>query len=210
MECPVCGSDEIEIVNSKFKTTKKVIQEELILKCEECGHVFRDVVSQKKPRPFRLIISEQDKSIKTSIDLPPNEELLVGDVLLSDYGQVEVTSLEVDGNRVKKAIIQDINTIWAASIEIPARIGVSVDLHGKVDSYKVDLDRDFKISVNDLIKIDKYIIRVHIIKTNERKTDSGYARAGVIKRVYGKPSKMRKFDYDLTDKIFKKTVKDFR
>ena len=58
-----------------------------------------------------------------------------------------------------------------------------------------------------MIKIDKYIMRVHVIKTSERKTTSGYAKAGVIKRVYGKRSRMHKFDYDLTDKIFKKTVK---
>ena len=207
MECPLCGCDEIEIINSKVKNTKKVIQEEWILKCEGCGHVFRDTFSQKKPRSFRIIISEQDKSIKTTIDLPPNEELFVGDVLISDYGQVKVTSIEVDGVRVNNALINNSSTIWASSNEIPARIGISVDLHGEVDSYKVDLDRDFKISVGDLIKIENYIIRVHIIKTAERKTDSGFARADVIKRVYGRPSKMRKFDYDLTDKIFKKTKK---
>lgn len=209
MECPICGSDDIEIINSKVKTTKKVIQEELVLKCVDCEHIFRDTISQKKPRPFRLIISEQDQSIKTTIDLPPNEELFVGDILISDYGQIEVTSIEVEGRRVKKSVIQDINTIWANSIEIPARVGISVDLHGKVASYKVDLERDFKISVNDLIKIDKYIIRVHVIKSAERKTTTGYAKACVIKRVYGKPSRMNKYDYDLTDKIVKKTAKNW-
>ena len=151
MDCPICGSDEIEILNSKQKSSKKKLTEEYLLKCEECGHVFKDVVSLKKPKPYRLIISEQDKSHKTTIDLSPSDELKSGDVLLSDMGQVEVTSIEVGDKRVNHAKIEDIDTIWANSVEIPARIGFSVDLHGEVDSYKLDLERDFEIAPGDVV-----------------------------------------------------------
>ena len=175
------------------------------MKCEDCGHVFKDIFSAKKPQPYRLIISEQDKSHKTTIELSPSDQLETGDVLLSDLGQVEVTSIEVADTRVDKAQIEDINTIWAVSVEIPARIGFSVDLHGEVDSYKLDLERDFKISPGDVVKIDKHIVRVHVIKTQDRKLTSGFAKAGVIKRVYSKPVKFNNYDYDLTRYIFKKT-----
>ena len=205
MECPICGSDDIEILNLKKKESKKKFMEEYLLKCFDCGHVFKDVVSAKKPKDYRLIISEQNKSHKTTIELFPSDELKVGDVLLSDLGQVEVSSIEVDDTRVKKALVDDIETIWATSIEIPARIGFSVDLHGKVDSYKLDLERDFEIAPGDVVKIENHIVKVHVIKTNERKLTSGFAKAGVIKRVYSKPVKFNNYDYDLTDKIFKKT-----
>ena len=205
MECPICGSDDIEIINSKQKTTKKKFTEEYLLKCEDCGHVFRDIISLKKPRPYRLIISEQEKSHKTSIDLSPSDELKVGDVLLSELGQVEVTGIEVGDKRVNKSSLEDVDTIWASSVEIPARIGFSVDLHGEVDSYKLDLDRDFEIAPGDVIKIDKRIVKVHVIKTQERKLTSGFAKAGVIKRVYSKPVRFNNYDYDLTRKKKKKT-----
>ena len=205
MECPICGSDDIEILNSKEKSSKKKIIEEYLLKCEDCEHVFKDIFSAKKPQPYRLIISEQDKSHKTTIELSPSDQLETGDVLLSDLGQVEVTSIEVADTRVDKAQIEDINTIWAVSVEIPARIGFSVDLHGEVDSYKLDLERDFKIFPGDVVKIDKHIVRVHVIKTQARKLTSGFAKAGVIKRVYSKPVKFNNYDYDLTRYIFKKT-----
>lgn len=205
MECPICGSDEIEILNSKQKSSKKKFIEEYLLKCEECNHVFKDVVSLKKPKPYRLIISEQDKSHKITIDLSPSDELKKGDVLLSDLGQVEVTSIEIGDTRVDKAKIEDINTIWANSIEIPARIGFSVDLHGEVDSYKLDLERDFEIAPGDVVKIDKHIVKVHVVKTQERKLTSGFAKANVITRVYAKPVKFNNYDYDLTKNIFKKT-----
>ena len=205
MDCPICGSDDIEIINSKQKTTKKKLTEEYLLKCEDCGHVFKDIISLKKPRPYRLIISEQDKSKKTSIDLSPSDELEVGDVLLSEVGQVEVTGIEVGDKRVDKSKLEDVDTIWASSTEIPARIGFSVDLHGEVDSYKLDLERDFEIAPGDVIKIENHIVRVHVIKTKERKLTSGFAKAGVIKRVYSKPVRFNSYDYDLTSNIVKKT-----
>ena len=205
MECPICGSDDIEILNIKNKESKKKFMEEYLLKCFDCGHVFKDVVSAKKPKDYRLIISEQNKSHKTTIELSPSDELKVGDILLSDLGQVEVSSIEVNDTRVKKALVEDIETIWATSIEIPARIGFSVDLHGEVDSYKLDLERDFEIAPGDVVKIENRIVKVHVIKTNDRKLTSGFAKAGVIKRVYSKPVKFNNFDYDLTNNIFKKT-----
>ncbi|MEE1134322.1 HVO_0476 family zinc finger protein [uncultured Methanobrevibacter sp.] len=208
MDCPICGSDEIEILNSKQKTSKKKFTEEYLLKCEDCGHVFKDVVSLKKPRPYRIIISEQDKSHKTTIDLSPSDELEIGDVLLSEFGQVEVSGIEVGDKRVKKSQLEDVNTIWASSIEIPARIGFSVDLHGEVDSYKLDLERDFEIAPGDVVKIDNHIVKVHVIKTQERKLTSGFAKANVIKRVYSKPVKFNNYDYDLTKNIFKKSERD--
>lgn len=205
MDCPICGSDDIEIINSKQKTTKKKLTEEYLLKCEDCGHVYRNTVSLKKPRPYRLIVSEQDKSHKLSIDLSPSDNLETGDVLLSDLGQVEVTGIEVGDKRVDKSSLEDVDTIWATSVEIPARIGFSVDLHGEVDSYKLDLERNFEIAPGDIVKIDNHIVKVHVIKTQERKLTSGFAKAGVIKRVYSKPVKFNNYDYDLTKDIYKKT-----
>jgi tRNA threonylcarbamoyladenosine biosynthesis protein TsaE len=81
MDCPICGSDDLEVLKSKQKSSKKKLIEEYLFKCEDCGHVFKDVVSLKKPQPYRLIISEHDKSRKTTIDLLPSDELEKGDVL---------------------------------------------------------------------------------------------------------------------------------
>lgn len=208
MECPICGSDDFEILNSKEKSSKHKIMEEYLLKCVDCGHVFKDVISSKKPQMYRVIISKQGESVKTFIELSPDDELIVGDILLTEEGQVEVTSIEVKDKRVKKALVEDIITIWATSVEIPARIGFSVDLHGEVDSYKLDLDRNFQISTEDIVKIDKHIVRIHVVKTQERKITSGFARAEVIKRVYAKPVKFNNFDYDLTKDIVKKTLSE--
>lgn len=201
MACPVCGSDDAIVLKNKLINAKSKDIRELLLKCGECGSVYKERLTQEKPRPFRLIISEHEATHKTQIDLFPDETLRVGDYLMSELGKVKITALETEERRVDKATVKDVITIWASSEEIPARFGVSIDLHGKVASYKVETDRDYKIAVDDILKIDKYVARVHVIKTEERKTTKGYAKARVIKRVYAKPVKFNHYDYDLTKNI---------
>lgn len=201
MACPVCGSDDAIVLKNKLINAKSKDIRELLLKCGECGSVYKERLTQEKPRPFRLIISEHEATHKTQIDLFPDETLRVGDYLMSELGKVKITALETEERRVDKATVRDVITIWASSEEIPARFGVSIDLHGKVASYKVETDRDYKIAVDDILKIDKYVARVHVIKTEERKTTKGYAKARVIKRVYAKPVKFNHYDYDLTKNI---------
>jgi len=209
MKCPICGSENIDTLKSKRISSKNKEINELLLKCNNCESVFKDKVSENKPISIRLIISEYESSKKTSVDIYPDEKLSKGNILLSDMGEVEITSLESkDGRRVTNAIANDISTIWANSIEIPSRIGVSVDLTGNVDSFKVEVDRETEFATDDIVKIAEYVIRINVIKTIERKTRKGYAKARVIQRFYGKPVKFSNYDYDLTDNIVSRKITD--
>lgn len=202
MECPICGSESITTLKSKKISAKSKEINELLLKCNECESVFKDSITEAKPISIRLIISEHESSKKTTIDIYPDEKLYKDAILLSDMGQVEIKSLETkDGRRTESALASDVSTIWANSIEIPARVGISVDLVGKVDSFKVEVDRDFQFATEDFVKIAEYVIRINVIKTQERKTRDGFAKARVTQRVYGRPVKFKNYDYDLTDKI---------
>lgn len=211
MECPMCGSNSSETLKSKKISSKTKEINELLLKCNECDFVFKDSIIAKKPVSYRLIISENDKSHKTQINLYPNEKLSKDSFLLSDLGQVEIKSLELkSGKRVNSALAQDISTIWATSMEIPARIGVSVDFSGDIDSYKVDIDRDFELAIDDIAKIENNILKIHTIKTIERKLKKGFAKASVIKRIYGNPVNLKNYDYDLSDNIVSKKISEFK
>lgn len=202
MECPICGSESITTLKSKKISAKSKEINELLLKCNECESVFKDSVTEDKPISIRLIISEHESSKKTSIDIYPDEKLSKNNILLSNMGEVKIISLETkDKKRVTTAIANDIATIWANSMEIPARVGISVDLTGKVDSFKVEVDRDFEFATDDFLKIAEYVIRINVIKTEERKTRDGFAKAKITQRVYGKPVKFNNYDYDLTDNI---------
>jgi len=194
MKCPVCGSQEHQILKSKGKLTQ-----ELLLKCEECGTVFRETKEAPRPLEIRIIISKFEESLKKWATFYPDEILRVDDVLEVGDERVRGTSLENKRSaRVMESMVEDLITIWAASVDIPARVGVSVDLHGRVLSRKVEVDRDFTFTVGDVVKMGRTIFRIKTIKTLERRMRRGFAYADVTKRVYGIPVSERRYDYDLT------------
>jgi len=194
MKCPACGSCEHQILKSKGKLTK-----ELLLKCEECGNVYRETMESPRPMEVRIIISKFDESLKKWASFKPDEILEVGDVLEIGDERVRITSLENKRNaRVMESMVEDLISIWAVSVDIPARVGVSVDLRGRVLSRKVEVDRDFTFKVGDVVKMGRTIFRIKTIKTLERRMRRGFAYADVTKRVYGIPVSERRYDYDLT------------
>lgn len=202
MKCPICGSDSNEILKSKIEKSKSTKSKKLLLKCRECGTVYKDTVTEKKPVDYRIIISEHEKSQKKFIKLFSEDIIKVGDVLEAEGNLVEVTSLETKrGSRVNKSILKDIETIWAYSIDILARVGISIDFKGKILSKKVDVPRDHEFTVGDIIKIGKYVFQIKSIKTTESKIRKGKALAYDIKRIYGRPVKVNHFNYDLTLKV---------
>lgn len=198
MKCPACGSEYYEILKSKGKHSK-----ELLLKCEDCGNVYRETIVKEKPVDVRIVTSEFESSKKEFIKLYPDEELMVGDILEFENKNVEITSIETKkGGRTNKSSVDEINTIWASSLDIPARVGISIDYGGRILSWKVDVDRDFEFHIGDIIKIEDRLLKVNSIKTIERKVRKGFARANVAKRVYGKPLDAGiRYNYDLSSKI---------
>ena len=197
MKCPVCGSRSSQVLKSKGKTSR-----ELLLKCEECGNVFRETVNIGKPLDCRVVISEFEKSHKTFIKVYPEDILSVGEIIEVDGREGEITSIENKrSGRVSKSPVRDIETIWASYIDIPARVGISVDFGGRILSEKVEVDREFEFVVGDVVKMGNLYFRINSLKTLERKMRRGFARAGVTKRVYGRPVDEKRYKYDLSSKV---------
>ena len=198
MKCPVCESESYEILKSKGKHSK-----ELILKCGECGNVYRETIIREKPVDVRIVISEFEKSKKDFVNLYPDEVLMVDDILDLDGKEVAVNSIETKtSTRVYRSQVSDIETIWASSMDIPARVGISVDFGGRIISKKVDVDRDFEFTVGDIVKMGDLIFKINSMKTIERKLRKGFAKAYVTKRVYGRPlEEFVRYNYDLSSNI---------
>ncbi|HEX3012955.1 MAG TPA: HVO_0476 family zinc finger protein [Methanobacterium sp.] len=198
MKCPVCESESYEILKSKGKHSK-----ELLLKCEECGNVYRETIIREKPVDVRIVISEFEKSKKDFIKLYPDEVLMVDDILDVGGKEVAVNSIETKSSaRVYRSPVSDIETIWASSMDIPARVGISVDFGGRIISKKVDVDRDFEFAVGDIVKVGNLVFKVTSLKTIERKVRKGFAKAYVTKRVYGRPlEEFVRYNYDLSSNI---------
>lgn len=205
MKCPTCGSNSIEVLKSKKETSKTQEIEKLILKCEDCQSVFRETLSYEKPVDFRIIISEHESSRKEFIKIYPDDILSTGDILKVGEESVEISSLEnKNGARVNKSVASDLVTIWASSLDTLARVGISIDYHGLVRSYKVDVERDFVMTVGDVVKLGEVFFKISSIKTTEKKIRKGSSIASAIKRVYGKPFDIKvPYKYNLTNNIIK-------
>ena len=200
MKCTVCGSESCEILKSKGKTSK-----ELLLKCNKCGNIFRETVEVEKPVDVRVVVSEYESSHKTLVKLYPDEFLEFEGVLDLDGRPAQITSIENKrGGRVMVSPVSEIDTIWATYIDTPARVGISVDYGGKILSRKVQVDREFEFTIGDVVKLGDVLFKIRAMKTQDRKMRKGFAKAFVIKRVYGRPGDdLKRYQYDLTSKIFK-------
>ncbi|HOI71337.1 MAG TPA: HVO_0476 family zinc finger protein [Methanobacterium sp.] len=197
MKCPVCGSNSLEVIKSKGKKSK-----ELLLKCEECGNIFREVVDVGKLVDTRVVVSEFEKSHKTFIKLYEDKTIYTGDLVDVDGRKAEITSIENKrGGRVSKSSVDEVETIWASYADIPARVGISVDFGGRILSHKVDVNPEFEFTIGEVAKIGNIIFKINSLKTLERKMRKGFARASVTKRVYGRPVDEKRFKYDLTSKV---------
>lgn len=208
MVCPACGYDEYEILKTKGKKNK-----ELLVKCDECGHTYHETAPEEAYEiEVRVVISEFERSWKTSISLYSDEYLETGTLLYIDDKDVEVTSIENnDGNRVYECPVVDIKTIWAKSLDTLSRIGLSIDNQGNVISHKIEVEQEFIISIGDVGEVNGLKFRVYGIKTLERNMKKGFAYARVIKKVYGKLLSSKdnsKVKYDLTEYVVKVTSKE--
>ncbi|MGC9516785.1 MAG: HVO_0476 family zinc finger protein [Methanomicrobiales archaeon] len=203
MKCPICGSESYDVLKSKLVDSKAVKSRKLLLKCQDCGTVYRDIITEKKPQDYRIIISEHERSKKDFIKLYPEDLIEVGNILDANGTMVEINSLETKkGSRVEKSILSEVETIWATSIDMPARVGVSIDFRGRILSKKVDMPRDFEFNVGDIVKLGKYIFQINSMKTTEAKIRKGSSKAFQIKRVYGRPVRnVDHYNYDLTSKV---------
>jgi uncharacterized Zn finger protein len=198
MKCPICESVSHEIIKSRGKNIK-----EILLRCNECGNIFRETVNIPKMVECRIIISKFENSQKKNLKLYPDDVLQVGDVLMVDDEKVKVTSLENNkGGRVQRSMVSLLETIWAYSLTGQIRIGISVDFGGRILSRKVEIEPDFQFSVGDVVKMGRTLFRIRSMKSIDSMVRKGSSRAEYIKRIYGNPLHSReKFQYDLSPKV---------
>ncbi|OPX59233.1 MAG: hypothetical protein A4E25_01278 [Methanobacterium sp. PtaB.Bin024] len=203
MKCPICNSESHEIIKTKGKNTKEVL-----LKCNECGNTFRETINIPKLTECRIIISKFSESEKKQVKIYPDEILQVGEVLVVDEEEVQITSLENKrGGRVSKSPVSELETIWATSLTGPARVGISIDYGGRILSKKVEIERDFLFTVGDVVKMGRTVFRIKSMKTVTSKIRRGSAIAEQTKRVYGRPADRNdKFQYDLSSKIVENEI----
>jgi len=194
LECPIC--DDItphEII--KKQESKKHLK--LTVKCLDCGYIH-DIEKTLKLKDIKIIISRYGESEKKVFQFPVDEVLKVGDNINIDGEDVEITSIETT-KRVMSSKVEDIKTIWAKSISIPKKVGISINDRNTTYSVNVLVPQDYVFDSDTTYRVGRLFFKVKMIKTEKGKFKRELAKK--IKRIYAISSKpMRNYE-DLTDNI---------
>ena len=194
-ECPVCGDlTPHEILKSK--ESKKYAK--YIVKCLECDTIH-EVEFSVKLKDVNVIISRYDESEKKCVQLPIDEVIKVGDEIEVDGEALEVTAIDTHEKRVSSSKVDDIKTIWAKSISIPKKVGISINDRNTTYSVNVLVPQDYVFDSETTYRVGRLFFKIKMIKTEKGKFKREIARK--IKRIYAVSSKPVRNYEDLTDNI---------
>ncbi|AEH07299.1 HVO_0476 family zinc finger protein [Methanothermococcus okinawensis] len=193
-ECPIC--DDItphEILKSQ--ESKKHVK--LTVKCLNCGYVH-DIEKTLKLKDVKIIISRYGESEKKVSQLPVDEILKVGDVINIFGEDVEITSIETT-KRVMSSKVEDIQTIWAKSLNIPKKVGISINDRNTTYSVNILVPQDYVFDNETTYRVGRMFFKIKMIKTEKGTFKREIARK--IKRIYANTSRPIRNYEDLTDNV---------
>lgn len=183
--CPACGEE----------SSHQVLREaaDLLVQCGACGHIYH-MPREKEPEPINVktVVSAESVSRIGVIDLLPDEQISLGDMLVAELDDdtatgVEVMAIEVGAKRVITAAASEIDTLWTRVVEaviVKASVHngrITIPLYQKCDGeeeFAVDGVYDFagkKIRISHIKLRDGPILRKEGWKAFARR----------IKRIYG-------------------------
>ncbi len=184
LDCPSCEETTVHEV-LKGRMGKKQDTLEATVKCQQCGTTYSAVVREPEPKNVALIVSEMGKSKKTSIELEPEEEIVLNDEIYLEDLPLLVTAIESGGRRVEKSKVEKIDTIWAKKFD-KVIVKISINKHTKTIPAEVTALPDEEFFVGDIMTVGKDNVVVHKIKTKDKLINQGGAPARDIVRVYTK------------------------
>lgn len=184
LECPKCGETVHRILKGK-PIGRKGETIECTVKCSKCSGVRKATVKREKPTLVKVIVSEEEESARKGIELLPSEEVVVGDRLIVQGLQVEVSSIESEGKRVAVALAGEIDTLWTKRVD-KVKVRFSISKGPRTLSKEIYAMPDEEFFVGDMVEIGRMKVIIHKIKCKERMVGEGGAQASKIVRIYAK------------------------
>jgi uncharacterized Zn finger protein len=185
--CPKCEEETMHMVLrgkiGKGKDSSMVF--DATVKCTVCNEVQHVIIRQKKLIEVPVIISAGNKSERVKLELPGDEEILIDDEIELDDILVKVTSLEVNGRRVSKAMATDIQTIWTKRFDsIPIKVNLYEGRLTNPETIECAPDKEF--AVGQMIEIKGKPAVIENIKTEAQVVRKGQVQARDIQRIYAR------------------------
>ena len=184
-QCPKCGEESFGRVMKGRAVGKQGLKAGV--KCGSCAHVFDTEARLPKQVKVRTIISKGEDSEKTDIRLAEDWEVKLMDEVMMGDTCVQVTGIETNSGRVKKALPGEIKTLWTRYFnEIIVKI--SINKGRKTESLDLIVLPTEEFTVGEVIQVGKKNLRIYKIKVAARVLNRTGAKAIAkdVVRVYGK------------------------
>lgn len=185
IECPSCGEETLHRVIKGKTGGKGDVVAEALVKCTKCSYKHTSTVRAKRLLSVPIIISEDQASKKSEIELKESETVKVGNEYLIDRDTIKITAIETEGSRVKSSITEKITTLWAKKYN-RLKIKVSVNKGSRTLTRTIWAVPDEEFFVGDVMRIKGLDFVIHRIKTKDKNLKIGSAEARDIIRLYGK------------------------
>ncbi len=188
IECPNCGERTLhEVLKGKMGQKRQVM--EATVRCKECGHIHSAVIRVEKPNNVPVVLSDQGRSRRESIELGSEELISIDDELFVDDIYTVVTSIEQGGRRVERAPAGEIDTLWVKRYD-RIRLKISVNKGQKTIPSKLFAMPDEEFHVGDIITTGREKAVINKMKTSDGMVKEGGAEAREIVRIYAKVMKV--------------------
>ncbi|WP_136716615.1 HVO_0476 family zinc finger protein [Halorientalis salina] len=157
--CPSC-SQALETVHEVLSTGGGRVT----LRCTECEHVHKEQLPEDDTVQRSVVVSQDGESFTTSVDVPEDEQLAVGEEFVAETDAaimtVRITSLELDDDsRVESAGADEVDTIWTREVE---NVAVNVTKHPKdgrredTESLTLQVPGDYEFTVGETEELGDY------------------------------------------------------
>jgi uncharacterized Zn finger protein len=184
-QCPICKEETLHrVIKGKLGEKKPKVLEALV-KCSQCDHIHQDVIRAERKTVIPLILSEQESSLKTEMELPENEIIQIDSEYHLDRNLIKITAIEVGNKRVLEAKATDISTLWAKKFD-RIKLKISINKGSRTLKRTIWAVPDEEFFIGDVMRIKGLNLAIHAIKTKDKRIKKGSVAARDIVRLYAK------------------------
>ncbi|ABR55417.1 conserved hypothetical protein [Methanococcus vannielii SB] len=194
LECLVCDDVTLHEVVKEVESKKHL---KLTVKCLECGNI-QTIEKSFKLKNVKIVISRYDESEQIVIPLAVGESIKLEDIILANDESVEVTSIETeDSRRVSESLIENVKMVWAKSVDVPKKVGISINSRESTYSFHILVPQNYVFEEKKVYRAGPNFFRIKHIKTEKGNFTRELARK--VKRIYAEPVKPLRDYEDLTE-----------
>lgn len=189
VSCPDCGEETFHtVLRGRQSRSGAHTTLDATVQCTECNRTHHVVVREPAPIDVPAVISRGQESRRTTVSLPADDEIEIGEALIIDGLNCKLTGIESkDGRRVDAAAVKDVATLWTKEFEDLA-VKFAINLRQKTITKVVAARPEVVFTIGEEHLFGRLRVTIHAIKTEERMLKRGSATAGEIVRIFAAPT----------------------